>query len=72
MIKMIHRDFTKTLTYFVMHFVVAVAVAYAISWDWKIAISIGIAEPIVQTVFYYFHEKVWQKLGNTTKVKLHC
>jgi uncharacterized membrane protein len=44
-----------------MHMVIAFLVAYAISLDWRVAISISLIEPAVQTVAYYFHEKLWTK-----------
>lgn len=53
----------KTLTYCCMHLAVAVLVAYAISRDWKIALSIGIIEPLVQTFCFHFHERGWKKLA---------
>ncbi len=58
----------KTVTYSVMHFVVAFLVAYAVSGDLKIAMGISIIEPIVQTICYYFHEKFWlRKSGRSMK-----
>jgi len=54
------RDLFKTVTYGCMHFLVAVAVAFAISGSWQIAIGIGLIEPLVQTVFYVLHERVWK------------
>lgn len=52
----------KTCSYSVMHMVVAIMVAYVLSGDWVIAISIGLVEPMVQTVFYFFHENVWGRI----------
>jgi uncharacterized membrane protein len=49
----------KTGTYSVMHLTVAVAVAYALTRDWQIALSVGLIEPMVQTVAYSFHESIW-------------
>jgi uncharacterized membrane protein len=49
----------KPVTYSVMHLVVAVSVAYALTQDWRIALGVGIIEPMVQTVAYVFHEKAW-------------
>lgn len=62
------HDIAKTMTYSVMHMVIAFLVAYAISLDWRVAISISLIEPAVQTVAYYFHEKIWAK--KTRKPKL--
>lgn len=54
------RDLAKTGTYGAMHLVVAVGVAYGISGSWKIALGIGVIEPVVQTVFYNAHERAWR------------
>lgn len=64
-----HQTLMKTLTYCLMHFIVAITVAYAISGDWTIALSIGIIEPLVQTVCYNFHERGWNKAGNAYRRK---
>jgi len=53
----------KTFSYSIMHMIVAISVAYAISGDWVIAVSIGLIEPIVQTVFYFIHENAWDKIS---------
>jgi len=49
----------KTVTYGVMHFCVAVTVAFAITQDWRSALTIGIAEPLVQMVFFAIHDRIW-------------
>lgn len=49
----------KPLTYSVMHLMVAVSVAFALTRDWRIALGVGIIEPMVQTVAYVFHERAW-------------
>lgn len=54
-----HETLFKTLTYCLMHFTVAIAVAYALTSDWQIALSIGVIEPLVQTVFFNIHERGW-------------
>ena len=56
-----HETLAKTLTYCAMHFTVAIAVAYALTGNWGIALSIGIIEPLVQTVFFNMHERGWNK-----------
>lgn len=52
----------KTLTYGVMHFAVAVAVAFALTRDIRIALAIGVIEPLVQTVFFTVHDRVWSRI----------
>jgi uncharacterized membrane protein len=49
----------KTVTYGVMHLIVAVAVAFAITQDIRQALAIGIIEPLVQMVFFAIHDRVW-------------
>ncbi len=56
-----HETMMKTVTYCLMHFVVAITVAYALSGDLAIALSIGIIEPLVQTCFFNMHERGWNK-----------
>ena len=52
----------KSVTYGVMHFVVAVAVAYALTQNWRVALAIGIIEPLVQTVFFTLHDRIWNRI----------
>ncbi|WP_332654895.1 DUF2061 domain-containing protein [Brevundimonas sp.] len=51
----------KSLTYGVMHFVVAVTVAFALTQNWRTALAIGIIEPLVQTVFFTVHDRMWTR-----------
>lgn len=53
----------KTCTYSVMHLTVAIAVAYALTRDWRIALAVGMVEPLVQTVAFAIHERIWNRLG---------
>ena len=52
----------KTVTYSLIHFTVAVAVAYALTGDWRIALAIGTVEPLVQTVFFTLHDRIWTRI----------
>lgn len=51
----------KTGSYAVMHFMVAITVAYLLTGDWRAALAIGMIEPLVQTVAFYFHDRAWSK-----------
>lgn len=51
----------KTVTYGVMHFVVAVTVAFAVTGSWVAALGVGIIEPMIQTVAYTLHERAWAR-----------
>lgn len=52
----------KTVTYGLMHFTVAVIVAFAITRDIRIALAIGIVEPLVQTLFFTVHDRIWTRI----------
>jgi uncharacterized membrane protein len=54
----------KTMTYSVMHMSVAFLVAFAISGSLQMATAISLVEPLVQTFFYFFHEKVWTRISS--------
>lgn len=56
------RAVLKTASYSLMHLSVAVMVAFALTRDLRIALSIGLIEPTVQTVAYAIHEKIWRRL----------
>lgn len=62
-----HETTVKTLTYCLMHFTVAIAVAFALTGSWALALSIGIIEPLVQTVFFNMHERGWNKASRNYK-----
>ena len=65
---------TKTITLAVMHFTIAFAVTYLITGSFVLGGLIAVVEPAVNTVGYFFHEKIWQKLGNTASAgkKVEC
>jgi len=52
----------KTMTYGLMHFVVAVSVALALTHNWRTALAIGVVEPLVQTVFFTLHDRLWSRM----------
>ena len=52
----------KTVTYGVMHFAVAVLVAFALTRDLAVSLAIGIIEPLVQTVLFTVHDRIWSRI----------
>ncbi|MFA7095170.1 MAG: DUF2061 domain-containing protein [Gammaproteobacteria bacterium] len=50
---------TKTITFGIMHFCVAFGVAYALTGDVVVGGAVALVEPAINTIGYYFHEKVW-------------
>lgn len=53
------RGALKTMSYALMHLLVAMAVAFALTRNWHAALAIGLVEPLVQTVAYSVHERLW-------------
>ncbi|HEY7884949.1 MAG TPA: DUF2061 domain-containing protein [Cellvibrionaceae bacterium] len=51
----------KTMTFAVLHFSVAFTVTYAITGDVLIGSAVALVEPAVNTVAFYFHERVWKR-----------
>lgn len=52
----------KTLTFAVVHFTVAFTVAYVLSGSLVIGGAIALVEPLINTMAYFFHEKVWERI----------
>lgn len=52
----------KIVSYGAMHLIVAMLVAWAITRDWRLALAIGMIEPVVQTAAFVFHDRVWHRI----------
>ena len=50
----------KTISYGIIHLCVDVAVAYGITRDIRMALGIGIIEPIIQTGVFAIHDYLWE------------
>lgn len=68
---MIRKALLKTLSYAVMHMSIAICIAYILSGSWKVALAIGLVEPGVQTVAFFFHERFWHKYESREKQRDH-
>ena len=62
------RRLAKSGTYCILHITVATAVAYALSGDWRVALGIGLIEPLVQTGVFYMHETAWESTSFRERV----
>jgi uncharacterized membrane protein len=49
----------KTMTFAILHFGVAFTVAYLLTGSFLIGGLMALIEPAINTVVFYFHEKVW-------------
>jgi uncharacterized membrane protein len=54
----------KTITFACMHFTVAFTVAYLLTGSAVVGGAVALVEPAVNTVVFYFHERVWKKFEN--------
>jgi len=53
---------TKTATFAVVHMTVAFSVAYLMTGSVAVGSAVALVEPAVNTVAYFFHEKVWERI----------
>ena len=56
-----YRLIIKTISYGMMHLVVATTVAYIITDDITVSLSIGIIEPMAQTFMFAIHDYLWDR-----------
>lgn len=63
----------KTITFAATHFTVAFTVAYLLTGDLLIGGLIAMVEPAINTVAYFFHEKLWAKNEKAVAERqVHC
>jgi len=55
------QSLLKTITFAITHFTVAFTVAYLLTGDIVIGSLIAMVEPAINTVAYFFHEKIWAR-----------
>lgn len=55
------RDLLKTGSFALLHFSVGFGVAYLISGSLPVALGVALIEPTVNTVVFFFHERIWKK-----------
>lgn len=51
----------KTVTFAIMHMSVAFGVVYLMTGSLALGGAVALIEPAVNTVAYFFHEKVWER-----------
>jgi len=55
------KDIRKTASFAVVHMVTAFLVAWALTGSIMVGGAVALVEPAVNTVVYFFHEKVWRR-----------
>lgn len=68
------RLMLKTLSYALVHVVVATLVAYSLTGSWAVALGIGLIEPLVQTGVFALHDWLWESSTVPARVqhRTHC
>ena len=63
---MIRKNATlaKTVSFALLHFGVAFSIGYLLTGSVGIASALALVEPMANTVAFYFHEKLWQRLSH--------
>lgn len=59
----------KTISFAIMHFSVAFAVTYLITGSLVLGGVVALVEPAVNTVAYFFHEKLWQHISQRQQLQ---
>ena len=62
----------KTLSFAAIHFSVAFSIGYIMTGSVAVGGAIALVEPACNTVAYFFHEKFWQRLGNSEPAHAHA
>jgi len=52
----------KTFSFAILHFGVAFTITYLLTGSIIIGGTIALLEPAVNTIVFYFHDKVWKKI----------
>ena len=52
---------TKTATFAVMHFTIALSVAWALTGSFVVGGLVALVEPILNTFAFHLHERIWQR-----------
>lgn len=53
----------KTFSFAIIHMLVAFGVVYLMTGSWAIGGAVALIEPAINTVAYFFHEKVWERIS---------
>ncbi|MCG9698165.1 DUF2061 domain-containing protein [Shewanella sp. Isolate11] len=58
---------TKTLTFAILHFGVAFTITYLLTGSVVIGGAVALVEPAINTVVFYFHEKIWKRIEDRSE-----
>ncbi|MBU2953305.1 DUF2061 domain-containing protein [Marinobacter sp. F3R08] len=61
------QSLIKTVTFAITHFTVAFTVAYLLTGDLIVGGLIAMVEPAINTIAYFFHERIWARRQQNTR-----
>ena len=53
----------KTLTFAILHMTIAFGVVWALTGSIALGGAVALIEPTLNTIAYFFHEKIWERRG---------
>ena len=64
------RSVLKAITYRIVGTLTTGILAYSVTGDFGVSFAIAALEPLVKTIVYYLHERIWQQIprGNVRKL----
>lgn len=63
---------TKTMSFAAVHMSVAFTVGYLMTGDVLVGGALALVEPLVNTVAYHIHEKVWQARSTVNRAMVQA
>jgi len=61
----------KTMSFATIHMGVAFSVGYVMTGDIAVGGAMALVEPMCNTVAFYFHEKVWNRIKVDGEASFH-
>ncbi|TEU05159.1 DUF2061 domain-containing protein [Candidatus Bathyarchaeota archaeon] len=55
------RSLTKAITWRIFALLITTIVSFAILGSWSVSIAIAISSNLLKTLFYYIHERLWER-----------
>ena len=55
------RSIIKAITWRIFALLITIIVSFAILGSWSVSIAIGILSNLLKTLFYYIHERLWER-----------
>lgn len=57
------RSLYKTISWYIFHNVMMFGITYVFTGSWETGVAVAILQTLGESILYYFHERVWLRLG---------